>query len=351
MFFLSKKEIENWENLAQIILQGSCLSQDKIGSIRSELRPHFYYYIGTLLASHGNIEEGKEWLLIGSRNESIPSNAYLLDFINRHDNKLVIPQVTFSDPRPFICFTNVPAIKDSRNKFVKRSTKSLPAFNQALKIMDIGCGNGMLLVQLLEELKKTDKIERVADILLLDTSEKMLKLAEQNVSHKFPDAKVQVEHKSLQEISCHINQEYDIAMSALAWHHMPFETKLIQAQNLSRVVDHFLLFELEANHDSPEQFSPELAVSMYQAFGGGIALVLAQDVPKEVAQTSIDYFLMTEAVSLLTQSRKKRADHHMLRKQWHKLFSAGLGSDFKCLCDSTCYSDEYFEFYTLHYGR
>lgn len=350
MIFLSEKEVKEWKGFGQAVLNETSLSKEDLNKIRPELIPYFHYFIGTLLASKGKIEAGKKWLKKGSKNETIPGNSYMLDYIERHENRLALPQVTFSDPRPFVHFSNVPEIKRARENFINSCSTSLPKFDRPIKIMDIGCGSGMLLVQLLQTLSDRGKIQGVSEILLIDTSEKMLELAKQNLEKAFPNSKIIAQHKSLQEISCNIESHYDVAMSALAWHHMPFETKLVQAKNISKCADHFLLFELEANHDIPEQYSPELAVSMYQTYGNSTALVLAHDAPKEVAMMSVDYFLMSEAISLLTQSREKRTDHHMPRRKWHDLFMDGLGNDFSCLCDSTCYSDLRTEFYALHYG-
>lgn len=351
MIFLSKNEVREWTRLGQDALDKEDLPETAFDKIRPGLLPHFHYFIGTLLASKGKIEEGKNWLRNGSKNEPVPGNSYLLSYIERHGNKLAMPQITFSDPRPFVHFTTVPEIIKARDNFTRICGATLPKFSHPIKIIDIGCGNGMLLVGLLRSLINIDRAESVGEILLIDPSEKMLELSQQNLKRDFPDSKIIVRHNSLQDVSCNIESHYDIAMSSLAWHHMPFETKLAQARNLSKCVDNFLLFELSANHDTPEQYSPELAISIYQTFGRGTGLILAHDAPKEVAQMSVDYFLMTEIISLLTQTREKRNDHHMLKHQWHKLFTEGLGTGFTCLSDSICYSDPNIEYFSLHYGR
>jgi len=82
-----------------------------------------------------------------------------------------------------------------------------------------------------------------------------------------------------------------------------------------------------------------------------IDFVFSHDAPIEVAQACVDRFLMTEAVSLLTQRRGERNDYHMLNTQWHGLFEQTLTPEFLCLCDSPCYADEYFSLFIIHYGR
>jgi hypothetical protein len=140
-------------------------------------------------------------------------------------------------------------------------------------------------------------------------------------------------------------------MSSLAYHHMPVEDKRIHLSRLRPWIDHFLLFEMDANNDTPELYSPELAFSVYQSYGRIMDFVYAYDAPVEVVTDCIDSFLMTEVVSLLTQPRGERTEYHMLRSQWHDLFRTCLCPEFTVSSDSTCYADEYMTLFTLHYGR
>jgi len=132
---------------------------------------------------------------------------------------------------------------------------------------------------------------------------------------------------------------------------MPYEIKMIHLKNLAPWIDHFIVSELDANNDTPELFSPELALSVYQSYGRLIDAVFAHDAPIEVAQACVDKFLLAEEVSLLTQPRGERTEYHMLRRQWRQLLEEGLGPDFACWCDSTAYANEYLDFFTMHYGR
>ena len=60
---------------------------------------------------------------------------------------------------------------------------------------------------------------------------------------------------------------------------------------------------------------------------------------------------MVEEISFLTQPRGVRSDYHMPRQQWHQLFAHSFQDEFVCLLDSTCYSDEFLDLFTIHYGR
>jgi hypothetical protein len=132
---------------------------------------------------------------------------------------------------------------------------------------------------------------------------------------------------------------------------MPLEHKKIHLARLKPWIDHFLLFEMDANNDTPDIFSPELALSVYQSYGRIIDFVFAHDAPVEVVTDCVDSFLMTELISLLTQPRGEWTDYHMLRSQWNDLFQSSLGPEFSLRSDSSCYADEYLDLFTMHYGR
>ena len=107
---------------------------------------------------------------------------------------------------------------------------------------------------------------------------------------------------------------------------------------------------MDANNDTPECSSPELALSVYQSYGRIMDFVYAHDAPVDVVTDCIDAFLMTEVISILTEPRGVRTDYHMLRTQWHDLFSAVLCPEFSLRSDSACYADEYMTLFTMHYG-
>ena len=81
-----------------------------------------------------------------------------------------------------------------------------------------------------------------------------------------------------------------------------------------------------------------------------IAFVFAHDAPSDKVTDCLDFFLMTELVSILTEPRGKRTDYHMLRSQWHDLFKTEPGPEFVLRSDSACYADEHMALFTMHYG-
>ncbi len=353
MLFLSRAESAEWTGLAGEILVSGASPGDAPTPVRKNLLPAFHFYIGTMLSSRGKGDAGREWLRSGAmiEEDGLFSSAFLLGFLERHEGRLIKPDVAFRDPRPFIHFSGVPMMARSRERFVVQAGHSLPVFDAPLRMMDIGCGNGALTVALLKGLVDVGKTDAPGEVLLVDPSPAMLELAEKEVLGAFPDLSVKSVNLPVQEFSGHIREHYDLAVSSLAFHHMPYEEKKVHLSRLSPYFDHFLLFELDANNDTPEWESPELALSLYQSYGRIIDFVFSHDAPIEVATSCVDLFLITELISFLIEPRGIRTDYHMLRTQWNDLFADALGEGFSLGCDSPCYADEYLTLFTMHYWR
>lgn len=353
MLFLSEQEKRVWAGYAHEIITHGAGPRMYKDRIRTNLFSAFCYFIGTTCATQGDARRSIEWLEAGALNEEegLFSSAFLLGFLQRHNGKLIAPAVVFTDPRPFIHFAGVPVMKDARSRFVHQCSHSLPVFEKPVRFMDIGCGDGALTVMLLQHLQDTGKVNQFAEILLVDSSPAMISLAQKTVSEAFPGVHITTENARIQDCSATIDHHYDIAISSLAYHHMPVEDKEIHLARLKPWIDHFILFEMDANNDTPELYSPDLAFSVYQSYGRIMDFVYAHDAPVDVVTDCIDSFLMTEVVSILTQPRGIRTDYHMLRSQWNDLFRRGLGTEFTLRCDSTCYADEYMMLFTMHYGK
>jgi len=353
MLFLSEHERRDWRVLADRVLGSGGAVFPVDGLVRPGLVPAFHYYAGTLLLSKNMNAAGREWISAGVAGEQggLFSNAYLASYLGRNNGRLVIPEVIFADPAPYVHFAGTPLIRDARVSFRMHCVHALPGYTKPLRIMDIGCGHGMALADLLMELRREGRIGDVGEILLIDPSEGMLKLAKENLAPLFPEAVLNLRQARIEEMTSGMEGYYDIALASLSYHHMPYETKLL---HLKKLKDHpccFILFELDADNDSPELHSPELALSVYQSYGGLMDAVFAHEAPVGLALASIDRFLMSEAIYFFTEPRGKRSDYHMLRSQWHEVFREGLGKEFSCLCDSVCYADENMGLFTMIYGK
>jgi SAM-dependent methyltransferase len=353
MLFLTDQESRSWKGFAEKVLKDRLFPGIDLPVMRPGLLPAFHFYIGTYLLSKGINPPGEQWINAGISGEpgGLFSNAYLASYLRRNNGRLVIPEVIFSDPAPYVHFAGTPVLVNSRARFFAECCRALPRITAPLKIMDIGCGHGQAVTEFLGNLRKAGLIDKVDEILLIDPSEGMLKLARENTSLAFPEARITVSHGRFEAFSERIEGHYHVALASLAYHHMPFETKKFHLEKLREHIDQFVLFEVDANNDSPDIGSPEMALSVYQSYGPLFDFVFANDAAVDLAISSIDRFLMSEAIYFFTEPRGRRTDYHMLRSQWHQVFREGLGMGFDCLCDSACYGDENMSLFTMIYGR
>jgi len=353
MLYLTPTESKQWQDLVNETLENPVAPGDIESRVRPNLMTAFQCYIGTVLVEKGLTEVGVDWLRAGAIDEEkgLFFNRFLLGFLERHDNQLVMPETIFADPKPFIHFSTVPVMKNARELFLQYAGDSLPQLDHPIRIVDIGCGNGALIASLVQHLQAIGKVPAVEEILLVDASPGMIEIASETVAKTFPPSVIKTVTSRMQDFTSSIDARYDIAVSSLAYHHMPFEDKIGHMRELAPWIDHFILFELDADNDTPEQHTPELALSVYQSYGRVIDFVFAHDAPVEIAVACVDRFLMSEAISFFILPRGERTDYHMLRRQWHDLFTRGLGEEFCCACDSTCYADEHIDLFTIHYGR
>ena len=352
MIFLARDEAVRWRQVGEAALAGNLTPGTLPAGVRQALLPHVHFYAGTLLAAAGRGAEGMAWFREGSLLESDENlgNAYFAGFMERQGGELRMPEVVFADPRPYLHFTSVPAIRGARQRLILQAARSLPDFAAPFRFMDIGCGDGGLTVEFLRGLRDAGRINGIGRVTLVDPSRAMLELATATVTAAFPGIEVEPLLGRFQDVSARL-PESDVALAALSIHHMPREVRQPHLERLASRIGHLVLFELNANHDTPEMGSPELALSLYQSYGALIATIFAHDAPLELAVACVDRFLLAEVVSILTQPRGVRTDYHMLRSQWQEQLAATLGPAFSCLGEFVDYATDSSELITLHYGR
>ena len=197
MFFLSNAEAKQWHHESERVLSDSLPPDAAKPPMRPATAPAFRFHVGTRLAAAGNSSLAGEWLRAGATEESglLMSNSLMLSFLERHSGKLAMPAIAFEDPRPFVHWAGTPELASARTAFVRQLAISLPRFNKPIRIMDIGTGNGALLVSLLKRLREESKVSDIAEILLIDFSPAMIDLASRTVRRRFPGRRHCDRHK------------------------------------------------------------------------------------------------------------------------------------------------------------
>lgn len=353
MRFLSESEKKVWEELATQV-EAEDLAPESLGlEMKAGVRPAFRFFAGVRLALAGKPEPARRWFNAGVWEEGDDQflNAFLTGFLGRYQGKMSMPEKVFADPRPYLHFTGVPLLRTSRRNFMLCCIESLPRFSGPFRYLDLGCGDGSLTELFLGTMQAAGKFDEFGEVVLVDSSAGMLEVAKKTLSELVPPEKIKTVCARFTDFIKDPGGPYDLGLSSLAVHHMTAEVKKDFFRKLSKALDNFILFELDANHDYPELGSPELMFSIYQSYGGLIEHVFSHDAPVEVALACVDRFLMNEAISLFTQPRGERNDYHMLRPQWHELLDESLGPDFCCLQDTACYEDLNFSLFMQHFGR
>lgn len=350
MYFLATDEQILWKKLASEALGGNLTPRSSMNGLRAALRAHFHFYTGGLLAGLGEQQKAGEWFREGALEEDGIFNAIMASYLDRHDGRFFMPEKIFADPHDYEHFTTVPSIISMREKFLRFAASSLDDFANPLTILDVGCGDGSLLVLLLKQLLKAGRIRQIRRAILVDSSAAMLDVAEAKLLQAFPDLIIDKRHGRIQEHAAGLPSGIDVALLSLAYHHMPRNDKAIHLEELSGKVANVLLMEMDGDNDTPELGSPELAVSVYQSYGPLIDSIFAHDAPIAVTQGCVDNFVMAEVISFLTQSRGIRNDYHMQRSQWAQIFSDHLTGYF-CRGETTVLSSEGCEFFAGHWGK
>ncbi|MDD2276607.1 MAG: class I SAM-dependent methyltransferase [Smithellaceae bacterium] len=350
MYYLSSDEQAVWEEHARQAMDGKLTPRSSLDGIRNALRAHFHFYMGGLLAGLGKRPEAADWFREGALEEDGIFNAIMASYLERHNGRFYMPEKIFADPRDYEHFTTVPAIVGMREKFLRFASSSLPRFADPLTVLDVGCGDGSLLVLLLQRLMKTGRAQNIARAILVDSSASMMEVAEGKLRKAFPELTVDPRHGRIQEHAGELPAGIDIALLSLAYHHMPCDAKAAHLREMSGKVKHLLLMEMDGDNDTPQLGSPELAVSVYQSYGPLIDSIFAHDAPITVTQSCVDNFVMAEVISFLTEPRGRRNDYHMLRGQWERVFRENLDGHHP-RGEATVLASDGCEFFACHWGR
>jgi SAM-dependent methyltransferase len=349
---LRPEDVEAWNRLLPEVVAGGT---EPAGPSERTLPPEqvgaFRFFAGTALASRSD-PRAEAWLRAGAAADGheLRASDYVSGLVRRAGH-LVAPENAFADPRAYVHFTHVPAMRACRDQFLSFAVDSLPADQGSLRVLDVGCGDGGMLASLLPALLKGGRWDEVASITLLDPSPEMISTAKARLAGAWPDARVEGRVARLEHVASTLPGRYDLVVGSLSLHHMPAELKRRALSALAPSMDHLLLLELDADHDSPEVGSPSLAASVHQTYGWMLAQVLGDGPADEVAQESADRFVAPELVSLLTQPRGMRSEYHMRRDRWLSLLSDSLGPEIRPLGIRTVLASPHTDLFALHVGR
>jgi hypothetical protein len=331
MFIPEKAEIRHLYEIKKAIDAG--MDTHRLTELCNSIMPFLkdklfvYTYAGSLLASKDKIEDAK---VMFRKNPEDLFCSIMNDYLEDTGNFQPAVKV-FKNSDPYDTYVQVDFYKNYQTEtvnvigaFVKDNPPPNPGDGK-VTILDVGVGNGILLTKIINEIAPLYELQSIR-LILVDQSEDMLQKAIINCKKE-----IDIETE-ITTICCKIQDITEEQMNmigkfkpiwfvnaALSVHHMPWEVKIPMLKQMKTLSPHFLLTEVNWNHDIPEKDTPELIYSVaknYAIFSKDILkLQVAEDKKKECLYN----FPVAEAINIIRSDRSHRIDYHTPVEEWKKL--------------------------------
>jgi len=285
-----------------------------------------FTYAGILLASGDRIGDAIEMLRLPP---DLPFNQVLADYLEARQD-FQPATTTFQQTAPYDIWTRTTIYQNyldsTLTAFEAFARRTPPPGDQACPtLVDIGPGNGVLLVAMIKRLHHLYRLDQL-EVVLIEQSPQMLEAAERlcKQSFSFPITVTpfsgKIEQLSPQGFQA-IEEKKPIWFinASLSLHHMPREIKLPTLTKLASLGAPCFLADANGNHDSPDQDSPELIYSVTKSYGSVVQDTLGSPLTAEEKKLCIDHFILAEAITILGNDRSNRGDYHALIPEWQAM--------------------------------
>ena len=287
-------------------------------------------YAGILLASGHRIADSIQVLKLCVDR---PFSTVLADYLV--ENQAFAPAATaFQETTPYDVWTQTDLYKSQMAGTLKAITDFArrtppPASTSRPTIVDIGSGNGILLVEIVKQLLTIYQLESI-QIISIEQSPEMLAATQRYCQISIPIPIVfipicaKIQEISVQQLAT-IEQHRPIWFinASLSLHHMPSEIKVPTMKMIANLSTSCLISEAHYNHDLPEKNTPELISSVTESYGFVIQDVLNSAASEADKKLCINNFLLTEAITILKNDREDRGDYHALISEWEAIAEQG----------------------------
>jgi hypothetical protein len=287
-------------------------------------------YAGVLLASQQRITDAISVLkLCLDRTFS----AVLADYLVEH--QALIPAATaFQETNPYDVWTQTDLYAAQMAGTLKAITSFVqrippPDLTTSPTIIDIGSGNGILLVAIVNQILALYQLESI-QIISIEQSPEMLAATQQycqksiSIPIVFTPICAKIQEITAEQIAT-IDRHHPIwfVNASLSLHHIPSEIKVPTMKIIANRSRYCLISEANYNHDLPEKDTPELMYSVTESYGLVIQDVLNSATSQSDKKLCINNFLLTEAINILTKDREDRVDYHALISEWQEIAAQG----------------------------
>lgn len=327
--YLEKKHINALNDLRESIKRKNNLNQYieacQVASTKIKDREFPYVYAGILLAKKGQLNESLKLLNHVSENHSFCSHlqTYLEEYNSFH-----VTTPTFQETKAFDVWLNSQfyqnyqaSIMECISDFASREN---PGQDQ-ITIIDIGTGNGILITKIVNLITSILNFKKI-NLVLIDQSLEMLKSAKQyckrhclipveivDICSKIQD--LNFNDKSLCEF---FNSSWFVLASA-SLHHMSRKFKKEILQNILEYSPRIFISEFHANHDLPEEDTPEFIYSVTQHYRYYIDDIMSSLINENEKKICIQKFILSEAITMLKNPKESRVDYHAPLEEWISL--------------------------------
>ena len=287
-------------------------------------------YAGILLASKNRISDSIRVLKLGSERTF---SAVLADYL-LETQAFTPASKAFQETTPYDVWTQTDLYKsqmagtlDAIAAFAQRTPP--PSSNAYPTIIDIGPGNGALIVEIVKQLLPLYHLEEI-HLILIEQSPEMLAAAQKycqesiSIPIRFTPICCQIQKITAQQLAIlEKHQPIWFINASLSLHHMPREIKVPAMKMLATLSPYCLISEAHQNHDQPEKDTPELIYSVTENYGFVIQDILNFSASKTDKKLCINNFLLTEAINILKNDREHRGDYHALISEWQEIAEQG----------------------------
>jgi hypothetical protein len=287
-------------------------------------------YAGILLATRDRISDSIQVLKL------CPDRTFstvLADYLS--ETQAFIPAATaFQETTPYDVWTQtdlygsqMAGTLEAIAAFARRNPP--PGDNYCPTIIDIGPGNGTLLVEIIEQLLAIYPLESI-HLVLIEQSPGMLAAAQAYCQKSLPipitftPICCRIQEIAAQQLTAiQKHQPIWFINASLSLHHMPKEIKVPTMKMLTSLSTYCLISDAHYNHDLPEQGTPELVYSVTENYGFVIKDVLNSHASDPDKKLCINNFLLTEAINILKNDRQERGDYHTMIAEWEEIADRG----------------------------
>lgn len=297
---------------------------DKIESKLSlqELKAATYFCCGIRNYLQLNQQQGLKLLAHGAGLEQQADfyglNRLFITYINQYGLKIKSPPV--HNQRPHQIF--IQAYQPYRNEFITKLSHTLPKL-ASLSLLDLGCGGGELLAELLATLFNEGGLHRIDHLILVDSSQAMLEQAHTHLHTQF-NYKIKATtliNSSFTQLPPNL-PTVDITLSAHAFHHLPYLHKQHVLSQILTKTKNFILYELNSDEDGYARLDPHLLNSIYHTYSKLINYITQVTSNTSERLLVLEQLLMPKLISLCVDEYGARSEYHMLADQWHNLVAA-----------------------------